>query len=259
MKNIIKFIYGFIHDCFIYRKHISVNQYFNFYKIKIIKRKGVTQDWKALKLRNYKHPFFYRPGSSDEFIVRDFFLRDNYAKTVPRAMRIIDAGANIGASSVLFKRRYPSAEVIAIEPDEENCELFKKNTAPYSDVELYKGGLTSTDGKFLKISDPDVPSYSFQLQYSDKGLPSYSISGLMDDKGWETLDIVKIDIEGGEKELFGKNIEWMNYTRQIIIELHDYKSDGCSKSLIGALQGKDFNISFSGENIILTNAVLNKT
>ena len=226
--KIIKLIYGFLFDSFIFRKHVSINQYLKFYKYKFFKKIEISKACKALKLKNYDYPFFYRPGSSDILVIRDFFLKSDYVKTIPGAQRIIDAGANIGAATVLFKKRYPNAEIIAIEPDKENCNIFNKNTSHYKDVELLMGGLASTHGKHLQISDSNVPSYSYQLQYSDTGLPSYSINGLRKNKGWDTIDIVKIDIEGGEKELFSKNIEWMKVTKQIIIELHDYKIEGCS-------------------------------
>jgi hypothetical protein len=43
----------------------------------------------------------------------------------------------------------------------------------------------------------------------------------------EYLDLLKIDIEGGEKQLFESNYEnWLPKTKCIIIELHDGSTKG---------------------------------
>jgi hypothetical protein len=43
---------------------------------------------------------------------------------------IVDAGANIGTSSIFFAKKYPNARVIAIEPEESNFD-FTKNMSNY--------------------------------------------------------------------------------------------------------------------------------
>jgi len=37
------------------------------------------------------------------------------------------------------------------------------------------------------------------------------------------IDILKIDIEGGEIELFRSNVEWIEQTPLIVFELHDWQ------------------------------------
>jgi hypothetical protein len=57
---------------------------------------------------------------------------------------IVDGGANVGYSSLYFARLYPSAQIIAVEPDEENAAVFKLNLARYQDrVELLKSAVCS--------------------------------------------------------------------------------------------------------------------
>jgi len=43
---------------------------------------------------------------------------------------IIDAGANVGYSSVYFLSNFPNCRVIAIEPDGDNFASLQKNLAP---------------------------------------------------------------------------------------------------------------------------------
>ena len=68
------------------------------------------------------------------------------------------------------------------------------------------------------------------------------------------IDILKLDIEGSEKELFETNFEdWLPKTKILIIELHDAMKTGCSKSVFNAISKYDFSFSIKGENIIFTN------
>lgn len=50
---------------------------------------------------------------------------------------IVDLGANLGITVADNARRYPEAQIIAVELDPENAELARRNTAPWADrVEL---------------------------------------------------------------------------------------------------------------------------
>jgi FkbM family methyltransferase len=54
---------------------------------------------------------------------------------------IIDCGANIGLVSVMMKCLFPDVKIIAIEPDETNFELLKKNLQHYEGIELINAGI----------------------------------------------------------------------------------------------------------------------
>jgi len=67
----------------------------------------------------------------------------------------------------------------------------------------------------------------------------------------QKIDILKIDIEGSEIELFQSNFEyWLPITKVIIIELHDCLRKGCSKQFFTTLVKYDFELTIKGENII---------
>ena len=63
--------------------------------------------------------------------------------------------------------------------------------------------------------------------------------------------LVKIDIEGGEKELFEKNTDWVNRFPFIIIELHDwlYPKERTSSNFLKTIYDKDRDFNIKGENI----------
>jgi hypothetical protein len=72
--------------------------------------------------------------------------------------------------------------------------------------------------------------------------------------GLQTIDILKLDIEGAEKELFRAGFEsWLPNTRLLIVELHDRMVPGCSKALFEAVSKYDFDCETRWENLIFYN------
>ena len=67
-----------------------------------------------------------------------------------------------------------------------------------------------------------------------------------------SVDLLKIDIEGAEKELFSAPSDsWLARTRLIIIELHDRMVAGCEQALEEATNGYLFLKMIKGEDTIL--------
>jgi cephalosporin hydroxylase len=62
-----------------------------------------------------------RLGTTDVAAYEHVFIHDEYGFLLAREPSVIvDAGANVGMSAVYFANRFPSAEVIAIEPEPSN-------------------------------------------------------------------------------------------------------------------------------------------
>ncbi len=176
---------------------------------------------------------------------------------------IIDAGGNIGLASLFFKWKYPESEIVALEIEEENFQLLSKNLATYQDIKPLKKGLYSKNG-FLKIYNltKENDSNSFMVEETDvKGpdtIESVTVDAIMKEQGWETLDILKIDIEGAEKEIFSKDISaWLPKVKTIMVEPHDRLIKDCSKTIFNALRPYDFQMFTSTEStLIFTNESL---
>ena len=76
----------------------------------------------------------------------------------------------------------------------------------------------------------------------------------MEEQGWDTLDVLKLDIEGSEKEVFEKNVEeWLPFTKMLIIEIHDNMRKGASKSVFTAISKYDFTFTMHHENLVFLN------
>lgn len=197
-----------------------------------------------IKVPGYPHPVKIRGGNgSDGFAfyqilaMKDFDIFQDFGS--PRLM--IDAGANIGMSSIYFLNRYPGLKIVAIEPDPETFEICKMNLAPYSDrVVLIPGAIWSSCGRVVLMKgELEWNSHVLQPESGAEGsVNSYDVPSLIAAGGGGMVDLLKVDIEGGEIELFGKNTEtWLSAIKNIAIEFH---GEECEKTFFRALKGYEY-------------------
>lgn len=208
-------------------------------------------------LSKYKYPILLRNNTTDVCVFYQVFLAKSYDINYgfePKV--IIDCGANIGLSVIYFKNRFPDAKIIAIEPEKSNFELLKKNTEKYNNIFCIKSGVwnRSTD---LVIKEGNNGNWDFVTEevnvksINRDTIPAVSINEIINTYDIDQIDILKIDIEGSEKELFEMNFEnWLKITKVLIIELHDGLKPGASKSFFKAVSQYDFHMSRKNENLI---------
>lgn len=197
-----------------------------------------------------------RKNTSDESAFWQVFVDKEY--DIPLNIQpklIIDGGANIGCATLWFRKRYPEAEIIAVEPEESNFKMLELNTESLPNVKLINAGIWNKEG-VLKAENSGLGKWGFQTkegQDEDKdALKAVTIDGILADSGFEEIDILKLDIEGSEKEVFGSGYEnWLGKTKVIIIELHERMREGAEKSFYAAIERYGFKKSRSGENIVL--------
>ena len=169
---------------------------------------------------------------------------------------VIDAGANIGASSVYFALQYPAGRVVAIEPEKGNAELLRRN-AEGLDIVVREAALGAEPGEAF-LSDPGHSDWGFRV--GDSGavpVAVVSVPELLSEADSQQLFplICKIDIEGGEAALFAKNTEWLDRFAMITIELHDwlFPGEGNSRNFLRAIASNDFDFLYRGENVFAFN------
>lgn len=169
---------------------------------------------------------------------------------------IIDAGANIGFAILFFKRHYPDATIVAVEPDSENCDMFIRNTRVCRDVHLVSAGLGSGSGGSFRIKNKQDEPDSYILEESkERSVAEVGVEEICSRFDGNRIDLIKIDIEGGEKELFARNTDWVARTDNILIETYDHIAVGCSKKLLEQTKG-EFHLRVRRENLVLTREYL---
>jgi len=173
-----------------------------------------------------------------------------------RVALILDAGANIGASAVYFSGLFPNSKLLAIEPERNNCLLLKKNCEGLN-VSLLEGGI-GCKGSRMFLHDPGISDWGFRLQdHGDYQVPVFGAADLIREQIGQGLApfIFKIDIEGGEAELFRENTDWLREFPLLIIELHDWMFPGrsISRNFLRAVSSFNFDFVYKGENVFCFN------
>ena len=208
------------------------------------------------KIRSEKYPkrIELRTGTSDYFVFEQVFSFGAYNLELDFTPSfILDCGANNGLTALHFANNYPNAQIIAIEPEKSNYEMLIKNTYKYSNITCLQKAIWYKSC-FLEIIDPDVLNWGFMLKESDKktNIQAISILNLIGKYKISQIDILKIDIEGSEKEVFENEPElWLPFVKVLIIELHDRLKNGCSQALFKALTPYQYNMRVEGDILFI--------
>ena len=209
-----------------------------------------------LRLKNIKHPIILRPGTSDVPLLYHIFVEKEYSiKPQKEPSFIIDAGANVGFTAVYFANRFPKARIIAIEPEESNFKLLRRNTEAYPNVRCIKAGVWNSN-TLLRITNLEKDSkWGFQVEETTTNGPNtcqaISMNSILAEEKKKAIDIAKIDIEGAEKEVFAKNTQWLSKTNLIVIEFHDRMKPGSSEPFWETIKGMKFKKYKKRKNVIL--------
>jgi FkbM family methyltransferase len=214
-------------------------------------------------------PFYHRGSRADLGVIRQMFQEHDYSlsrlqrgkelqslyESLARGNNkpfILDAGANIGASVCWFAISFPESHIVAFEPDGSNFQLLRRNTTGL-DVDLHNAAIGAADGK-VSIVDPGLGEWGYRAEINMKGsVELCSISRIVSSKCSEGLSpfIAKIDIEGGEKDLFSEPNNWVSKFPLLIVELHDWllPRQGTSRSFLECISKADRDFVYVRENI----------
>lgn len=199
-----------------------------------------SDETRSYAVPGYQHPITLRRTISDhsifwqnivrlqydssEFVHRQRLMQD-YQAMLARGEKplIIDCGANIGLSVILFAHEFPEAQIIAVEPNDDNFAMLQENARHFGNrITPLKGGIWNASGK-LSIRNPEAGAAGFQVEIADDGtIQAYTIDEICAMAGVTAPFLVKVDIEGAQKQLFSSNTAWVENTHLIVIELEDW-------------------------------------
>lgn len=195
------------------------------------------------------HRVYLRLDTSDFCAYRDVLIFESKSY-IPEIVdfcphTIVDAGAHIGTASILFARKYPAARIIAIEPEPSNFAALVRNTAPYNTITPIQAALWRKDGEVMLDASNAHPKGAFQIVPDGRHrVRALTIETVMRENGIRSIDLLKVDIEGAEVEVF-ESCPWIGIVKVIAIELHDRVRPGCSAAVQSA--AKEFRCEQQGE------------
>lgn len=207
----------------------------------------------AVKKLKGHAPIYIRIGTTDIDVFDEVFRRGTYSFPLAKVpSKIIDGGSNIGLTSIYFSLLYPRANIIAVEPDPENFKLLVRNCATYPNIKPVQAAIWNKPVD-LKIEDPGEGAWSYRVNQTkgnniskDRNLvKGVTIADLINKFNIKEISILKLDIEGSEKEVFEDASDWIDSVKTIMVELHDRFKPGCSDAFFSTV--KDFPVHMQKE------------
>lgn len=219
--------------------------------------------------------YLIRPQTSDKLVLYQVIANNEYSpitdliqlyKTQDGIKTIIDAGANIGLTSLYFKKYYPQARIVAVEPEVNNhLQLLKNihlNKFSKSIIPINKALWKNNTDRLCISSDFRDGQYWAKTVIENfdplNTIATITLSDLISQNFTDgPLDILKMDIEGSENVLFKDSgfIETLTTkVRFLCLEIHD--EFNCRSFITQTLNDCNFSVKDIGETTFCVNKSL---
>jgi FkbM family methyltransferase len=169
-----------------------------------------------------------RSHTTDIPVLAEVLIAGSYAPAAAAlngvATTLADLGANTGLVARWLLERFPHARLISVEPEPGNVAVLRHNLRPYGDratviaacigARPRRVRLSTNSGEFgfamTELADPD-----------DQGdADVVTMDAVLAALGGGTIDFLKCDIEGAERELFATSDDWISQVRVMAVECH---------------------------------------
>lgn len=210
-----------------------------------------------LRSKHSAYPLLCRPHTTDILVFDQIFIEREYQflNTIKDPQLILDCGANVGYSTAYFLSLFPRAQVLAVEPDPSNFSLLLRNLAPFGmRAKALHTAIWSHRAKLTIQESPyrDGAAWSRQVREcrpSESGFDAVDIGELLAISGRSRISLLKMDIEGAEAVVFGKNTSpWLDKVDNIAIELHSDSHFGNAPEIFfAAIKNQNFRVTTFGE------------
>lgn len=187
----------------------------------------------AARVSGIPAPIRIRVQSSDVLVLRQVLFDREYEPPVALMPSVIvDAGANIGVTSIFYANRYPWARIFAIEPEISNFEMLVKNATPYKTIIPIHGALWSRATSVAVCGAQKFGHWGVRVSEKPSivSVLAFTVADLMKQYQINFIDILKLDIEGAETEVFETSDSWIDKVGALAVETHDRFKPGCSRA-----------------------------
>jgi FkbM family methyltransferase len=179
-----------------------------------------------LRMRSpFSGTFVLRENASDLMTFTDVVVEEVYRPVfehVRSVKTVVDLGANVGLTSLCFAARWPGCRIIAVEPNAGTFAVLERNLSALvrrGRCQVVRAAIWSRETSL--VGDSSVPREKFNGfrvgeataddDAAGERYPGISMSTLMQRYGISEIDLLKIDIEGAETELFSGDVSWIEF------------------------------------------------
>lgn len=207
-----------------------------------------------------------RSSTDDLYVVNEVLIGSEYRSITANILSacksdiIIDAGAHIGSGTLKLRSLFPKHMIIAIEPEQRNFQLLLENSKALTRFVALNRALVSSScvnqeiaifnrsdsAGFTTVSHPlDNPSAK-----SIQKVEGISLEQILQNFDTKEIALLKVDIEGGEKCLFGKFDFDPKKIFAAYVETHDRIGQGSEKTVKDFFQNSHREVSCEGEKLL---------
>jgi FkbM family methyltransferase len=137
-------------------------------------------------------------------------------------LRVVDLGANIGLFGAFIRRRFPTARIVAFEPDPANAAVLRRSIEANGGDDawhLVQACAQTVDGEVPFAVDEFTSSRIEANSARGIVVPALDVFPFLED-----VDLLKIDIEGAEWPILADPRFGAGVAKTLALEYHPYGS-----------------------------------
>lgn len=140
---------------------------------------------------------------------------------------VLDVGGFVGDWSRNIAERYGS-HIYVFEPNPKTLDTLHRNLDPYDNIQILPYGLGGTNQQVaMCLKGMGSSIYAFEQGNAVKGTVDIQIrdvAQVLDDLNIEKIDLLKVNIEGGEYDLLDRMIEQnlMDRVSCLLVQYHEW-------------------------------------
>lgn len=183
----------------------------------------------TLKINGKYHRFNFINKATREFnyeftetVINDCYRLRELRKILKKVTSIVDIGANQGLFSIAARQQFPDASLYCYEPNRQLDYLLSQN-AKNLDALVYSEAVTKDDCKVtLEFGETDLVTRTTHT--ANGQITGTSLRKVIERAGGQ-IDLLKLDCEGAEWELFEDENSWQNINC-VTMEYHLWAKEG---------------------------------
>jgi FkbM family methyltransferase len=175
---------------------------------------------RRVTMRSFGGPIYLRSHTSDISVLKEQLLGDSYGaieRCAPQVRSILDLGANTGLAARWLLHRHPGARLVCVEPEPGNVRVLERNLAGTGAV-IVAACVGARERRVMLTTSTGEWGYRMR-DTPDGDIPVVLMDWLLGHFPGDTVDVLKCDIEGAERELF-RDAPWAERVRFAAVECH---------------------------------------
>jgi FkbM family methyltransferase len=140
---------------------------------------------------------------------------------------IVDVGANVGATALLFHDSFPGAQIHCYEPSMDNLPCLWENTEPFQEnIHVHACGLLDRDCELPLYRGTSQPAQNSlaaggeTATETDEHVRIVDVRREIAERGWKSISILKLDTEGCEVPILAGFLDAVEHIDIFYCEYH---------------------------------------